>query len=290
MILITGATGPTGADIARLLAPRGDVRVLLRDPAKSAGFDGCEVAIGDLSKPHTLSSALEGVDKVLLISPLAESMAELQGKLITAAKQAGVKHLVRISSAAADVASPRRIGRWHGECDRLAETSGIPFTHVRACNFMQNLLSFANEIASTGGFSAPMADGKIRLVERRDVAAVAAAVLTGAGHEGRAYVVTGDDLLGYDEVAAIIGRVIGREVQFRDITPVQAHAGFLDAGMPPWRADEMLLLYDYLRRSGNCFLTGSVQKITGRAPRRFEDYVREQAALFRDGGAVRTHA
>ena len=290
MILITGATGPTGAEIARLLAPRGDVRVLLRDAAKSAGFVGCEVAIGDLSKPATLPAALAGVGRVLLISPLAESMAELQGNLITAAKQAGVSHLVRISSAAADVASPRRIGRWHGECDRLAEASGIPFTHIRACNFMQNLLSFANEIAATGGFSAPMADGKISLVDRRDVAAVAAAVLTGTGHEGRAYVVTGDDLLTYDEVAAIIGRVLGRDVKFRDITPGQAHAGFLEAGMPPWRADEMLLLYDYLRRPGNCFLTGSVREITGRAPRRFEDYVREQAALFRDGGAVRSHA
>ena len=290
MILITGATGPTGADIARLLAPRGDVRVLVRDSGKSAGFEGCEVAIGDLSKPHSLPPALEGVEKVLLISPLAESMAELQGNLITAAKHAGVKHLVRISSAAADVASPRRIGRWHGECDRLAEASGIPFTHVRACNFMQNLLSFANEIASTGGFSAPMADGKISLVDRRDVAAVAAAVLTGTGHENRAYVVTGDDLLTYDEVATIIGRVIGRAVVFRDITPTQAHAGFLEAGMPPWRADEMLLLYDYLRRPGNCFLTDSVQTITGRAPRRFEAYVREQATLFLEGGAVRTHA
>ena len=216
MILITGATGPTGADIARLLGPRGDVRVLLRDPAKSAGFDGCEVAIGDFSKPHTLPGALEGVDKVLLISPLAESMAELQGKLITAAKQAGVKHLVRISSAAADVASPRRIGRWHGECDRLSEASGIPFTHIRACNFMQNLLSFANEIAATGGFSAPMADGKISLVDRRDVAAVAAAVLTGTGHEGRAYggsragLVVGDELLAQhlrqaDGISACLG-------------------------------------------------------------------------------------
>lgn len=290
MILITGATGPTGADIARLLAPRGDVRVLVRDPAKSAGFDGCEVAIGDFSKPHTLPAALEGVDKVLLISPLAESMAELQGNMITAAKQAGVSHLVRISSAAADLASPRRIGRWHGECDRIAETSGIAFTHVRACNFMQNLLSFANEIAATGGFSAPMADGKISLVDRRDVAAVAAAVLTGTGHENRAYVVTGDDLLTYDEVAATIGRVIGREVRFRDITPAQARDDFLAAGMSDWRADEMLLLYDYLRRPGNCYLTDAVRTLTGCAPRRFVDYVREQAALFRDGGAVRTHA
>lgn len=291
MILVSGATGPTGREILRELAQRGAAaRAMVRDASRAEGLAAADIVVADMSRPDTLPAALQGIDKVLLISPLAESMPQLQGNMIAAARRAGVRHLVRVSSAAADVASVRRIGRWHGECDRLAEESGLAWTHVRACNFMQNLLSFADEIAASGGFSAPMAEGRISLVDRRDVAAVAAAVLTGTGHEGRAYVVTGEDLLSYAEVAGIVGAAIGREIVFRDITPEEALQRFLSAGMPAWRADEMLKLYDYLRQPGNCFLTDSVRRIAGRAPRRFEQFVREQSDLFRNGGAPRSHA
>ena len=120
-ILVTGATGQVGSEIAtQLAAARFPVRALVRNPDKSGCLRkaGVEIAIGDLEKPHTLGDALEGVEKVVLLSSPDPQQAELQGNLVDVARRAAVRHIVKISALGAGPQSPASLGRWHYQTEK----------------------------------------------------------------------------------------------------------------------------------------------------------------------------
>jgi len=194
MILVTGSTGNNGREIVKLLSRTGvPCRALVRSSEKAtplAGLSGVEIVYGDFAQPDTLGAALNGVDKALLISSADPRLPELQGNFIQAAKLAGVPYVVKFSGAWSMGGADLRawsFARWHAEAERILEDSGLAFTHLQPNQFMQVYLRFQPTIAAQGEFFAAVKDSRVSPVDIRDIAAVAVAVLTGLGHQGKSY-------------------------------------------------------------------------------------------------------
>jgi len=287
MILVTGATGNTGRAVVRQLAAAGHpVRAMVRDPAQASQFGAdIEVVVADMTQPDSLSAAVVGARQMLLISPLDASMVELQSRMAQAAANAGVQRVVKISTEIADPQSDALIGQWHGLSEQAVERTGIAYCHLRPCNFMQNLQVFAAELQAGDGFSAPLGDARISLVDVEDLAAVAVAVLLGDTTPDMPIVVTGAHSPTYQEFADLLSRQVGRPIRYEATSMDEAMRRFLASGVPPWKAQELIRMYAYLQDSAHTRCTDAVQRLTGQAPRSFADFVQAYARQLLSNGA-----
>jgi uncharacterized protein YbjT (DUF2867 family) len=282
MILITGATGNNGKEIVRLLAEAGiPARALVRDKAKAADLNwpGIEKVEGDLTQPETLRPALRGIEKAFLLTPYAPDQVGMQTGFISAAKRAGVQHIVKFSGMSADANSSVGIFRQHGEIERNLEASGMAYTHLRPTSFMQNFLSSAATIAR-GALYAPMAQARANFVDVRDIAAVAFKALTEPGHEGKAYDITGPEALTPVEIAERLGKAIGRPVAYIAVTPEQYKSSLMQMGVPEWMADGLNELYAAYRDGAADCVTDTVSRVGGKTPMTFQQFAEDHARLF----------
>jgi uncharacterized protein YbjT (DUF2867 family) len=290
MILITGATGTVGVRLtAELLAEGVPFGALVRDPRRAAQVLGPEVDLlkGDYERPETLRAALAGIDRLFLISPLTPRLAEQERNVIDAAARAGVGHVVKLSTlgvlGSVDglslVPEPRQYPL-HRLGEGRLERSGMAFTHLRPGPFMQNVLSFAPQIASEGAFYGSWGDGRMGYVDVGDVAAVAARVLTEDGHERKAYGITGPEALSQAEVAEKLSAATRRGVRYIDVPPEAAREAMLGRGMPEWLAGAIVELMASSRRRGADETYDGVTLVTGRSPRSFDDFAHEFAPMF----------
>lgn len=280
MLLVTGANGTTGSELIKLLSSmKISTRAMVRDPAKAGGIDlPCvNIVTGDLSRPETLTEIMAGVEKVYLVSSLAREMPVLHRNLIDAAKKAGVRHIVRHSAMQADINSPAGLLRLHGEAEKALEDSGIPWTHLRPTFYMQNFLSYLPAICDSGIIPAPVGDGKISMIDVRDIARVAAIVLAEEGHEGKTYELRGPEALSFGDCASIIGNAMGMEVSYVDVKPSEAVEGIMNAGAYRWTAEALVELYGLFREGFSEQITSTVEEITGRKPATFEQFTRAYA-------------
>ena len=289
MILVTGATGTSGHAAVQALVEAGEpVRAMVRRAGQAERFPaGVEVVVADMTDPATLSRAVAGVEQMLLISPLEHALAEMQGRMAEAARAGGVRRIVKISTEVADPASADLIGRWHGAAERAVEATGLAWFHVRPCNFMQNLLTFARGIGRDGSFWAPMGGARMSLIDARDVGAAAAAVLRDRGLASGHAVVTGLDRPTYGEFADLVAQTIGRPVRYEAVAADEARRRFVEAGMPAWKADALVYMYAYLQDPATTGLTDRFQALTGRTPRRLSEFVVEHGQAFAEGAAPR---
>ena len=283
MILITGGTGTSGVPILRELASTGKpFRVLVRDPAKinALRLPNVEVAVGDLSNPASIRAALHDVDRALLNSGSDPKQAELQGNFITAAKAAGVKHLVKFSAMGANPASTARFLRIHGQAEEQIRASGMAFTFLRPTFFFQNLLGLA-AMAKQGYIYQPAADGRSAFVDVRDIATVAVKVLTERGHEGKAYDLTGPKAIGYHDIAAAFTELLRKEVQYVDVPSAHAKQGLMEAGYSNWAADWVNELLAQMRAGAFLRVSNVVSDVAGRDSISLQQFVSDYADIFR---------
>lgn len=284
MILVTGATGRTGVDVVRGLSIVGAAaRAFVRDAAKAQTLrrPGVEIAVGDFGRPETLASALRGCDRIFLCSAADPRQVELQGNVIRAAKEAGVRHVVRLSGLGASLDSPVSLSRWHAESEKQLIASGIPWTFLRPHYFMQNFLGSASAIRSQSALFLPLKGGRIPLVDTRDIAAVAVEALTGFGHERKVYELTGPEALSGLDLAQKVSKAVGRPIAYRDVAPEEARRKMLDSGAPEWMADAMAALFGVFAANQAAAVSPAVAQLTGYPARRFDDWIRENAAAFR---------
>ena len=283
MILVTGATGKTGSELVRLLsAAKAEFRVLARNPGKAATLFGDKVKVvaGDLGRSETLDGAMQGVERLFLLSSPDPGSPALQKNALAAAKRAGVKYVVKMSAVNADTKSKSRFLRLHGEMDEELARSGFTCTVLRPHSFMQNTLGFAPTISTQGAFYTPPSK-PTPLVDVRDIAAVACSVLLENGHEGKTYAITGPESLTSAQVAEKIGAAIGKPVRHVEVTPEAAREGMIGAGYPEWIADGLLELYAYL---GGEPPTRVVEQIAGKKPITFDQFARDHASVFAGTG------
>lgn len=279
MILVTGATGTVGSELARQLIDAGrPLRIFVRNPAKAAEFAGrAEIAVGDLSLPETLPAALDGVDELFLVTyEKAHDIA-----VLAAAKKAGVRHIVKLSTGEATEARVR-IGKWAREREILIERSGIAWTFLRPDMFMSNSLEWwAPSIKAQGAVYFPGGKGKAAPVAPADIAAVAARVLTTPGHDGCAYDITGPQQLSIEEMVQTIGRVLGKPIQYTNIPPLAAGFWMARSGMSLQMVAAVLEVIGTMRRGEMSPLSDTVQQITGRSPITYEAWCRAHIESFR---------
>lgn len=241
---VTGAGGQLGGQVldnllAKGVAPK-DIVALTRDPAKLAKYaaKGINVRPGDFDKPAELEASLKGVERLLIIpgSDLRPGIRTPQHQnAVKAAKAAGVRHVIYISTTGAH--RGQDLFASHFETEQAIFASGLAWTILRMGMYYDNLWmgSIAHALAN-GAYAAtaPSGEGK---VARSDVAAAAAALLAAQGHDSHLYHATGPASLTPADVAKAIGDVFGKKVDAVTVTQDQYNGGLKAAGLPDFVVD-----------------------------------------------------
>ena len=285
MILVIGATGTVGRELVRLLASRGTpLRALVRTPlrAEKITYTGVEVVFGDLSRPETLEPAFDGAEKVFLLTPSHPQQVDLEANAIAKAKQAGVKYIVKLSTLGAREDSPIAMSRWHRQAERLVEQSEMVCSFLRPQHFMQNIMTFASGIREQGTLRAPMKSGRMSLVDARDVAAVAAILLTKPRPDNKIIRITGPERLSFQDLADILFDALGKVIRYEDVSEEAWQAEWRQAGHDDWLIDDQIEIFRQFRDLQSPMVNDTVERITGRTPRTFADFVRDHAFSFRE--------
>ena len=274
MILVTGATGNIGGALVRMLLDGGhEVRVLTRDRARVTA-SGVDIAVGDLEQPETLAPALAGVDRAFFVFHAGPQLAARAADFAQAARAAGVRHVVAVSSGTIEMDPLPLIGRWHLALEE-AFAGVATTTFLRPDNFASNALRWAPMIRERSMVFAPYADGQSTPIDPHDIAAVAHVALTTPGHDGKIYTLSGPAVMTAREQVAVIAAELGRELTVVDAPPEQARAGMVRSGMPEQMANAILELLNRPPRP-----TTTVRDVTGVAPRSFATWVHEHLAAF----------
>lgn len=279
-LLVTGATGNIGRALVPLLQNAG-AKVIAGSRSGEA-VNGAPGRVIDYNDRAALEAAFQDVDTLFLLFPLVPNKRELARNAVAAARAAGVKHIVRSSGAGADPHASGSLVRLQGEIDQIVLDSGIPSTLVRPSNFMQNWVAYFAGMVKSGTVYLSLAEGKTAFIDVRDIAAVDAAILLNpAAHAGKAYTVTGPEALGVTEVLAEINRATGSKAVYVPVPEAAAEASMKSMGMDDWAIDVMSSLNQATAAGATAQVTTDVERITGRKPRSFADFVRDHADAWR---------
>jgi uncharacterized protein YbjT (DUF2867 family) len=279
MILVTTA-GKVGSEAVRSLRQRDvPVRVLVRDPAKAKVLAdaGAEVITGDLDVPASIDEAMAGVTTVVLVSPAIPAQ-ELN--VVHSAARAGVGHIVKASSkASADSPIARRRGQTEIEAGLAA--SGLAHTLLRSNAYMQNVLMLASAIAKTSGFGSAAGNGRIGMVDARDVGAVAAEIAASPDpHSGKTYLLSGPELITNSDVATVFSKLLGRTITYRQLSFDEDLATMIRAGVPAPIAQMNAQAFSLIADGDAAWLSEDVASLLGRPARSFEQFATDYAVAF----------
>lgn len=278
MILITGAGGTVGSEIAKQLEAAGVPFRAAFHTASKATKDNSVVI--DFNDPASLRAAMQGVDKLFLVANGANQV-EMETNAVEAAKAAGVKHIVKLSVIRAEEDS-YSFAHVHRAAEKAIEASGLAWTHLRPNGFMQNLHNYMiGTIKDHGAFYSSIGDTKIAHVDVRDIAAVAVKALTEPGHESKAYTLTGPEGLTYDEIASKLTAAAGREIRHVKVGDADVKGGMMQSGAPEAYADAFLDLQRFYRTGAAANATDDIRRVAGREPHTFDDYARDHAQHFK---------
>ncbi|WP_406028605.1 SDR family oxidoreductase [Nocardioides sp. NBC_00850] len=271
-IAITGASGQLGRLVADQLLTTVDpaeVVLLTRDPAKLADYAerGADVRAADFSKPDELAEAFAGVERVLLISTDAVG-ARVEGHLaaIDAAVKAGVRHMAYTSVSGPTADNPAGVVADHAATEDALRESGLAWTMLRNNLYADMQVDSVAQAAATGQLVTNTGDGGAAYVTRADCAAVAAGVLTGEGHEGKAYDVTGPHAYTAADLAELATEKAGKPVEVVQVDDDAYTAGLVSAGLPDFIAPLLTSFGTATRLGKLATVTDVVEQVGGRKP------------------------
>lgn len=281
-VLVIGATGNTGSGLVPALGQAGvDVRAFVRDEAKAQPLRdlGVEVLIGDLDRPETIAPAVAGVDKIYLCTWNGPNQERQAINVIDAARQSGTPHIVRHSAWGSEQS------RIIQQCDRIEKalkSSGLPWTLLKPTFYMQNLMLAAQTISADGVFYWDMGDGKLAMIDVRDIVESAFAVLTGSGHEGKTYILTGPAAVSLHDAANAFSEALGKEVRYVSVPGEAVLGAMVGMGFPEWVARGYLELDEGFSQGFASRATDNVARLTSHPARSIEQFARDYAQVFGD--------
>jgi uncharacterized protein YbjT (DUF2867 family) len=283
-VLITGATGNVGSAVLDNLGTTDlSLRTLVHDESKARKMRdrGVEAFVGDFLEPESLAAALEGVSTLLLITPHHPEQVAQATNVIEAARDSGNDpRIVRLSVAQASDEAPTKNCRQHAQIEEELISSGLSYTILRATTFMQNTLATARTVSTEGRIYQPFKDGKLGMIDARDIGEVAAKALTEEGHEGKTYTLTGPKALSFHDIAEVMSEVLGKKVDYVPISLEKAKEAMLGMGLSEWKAE---VLIEYARAHGqgySDFTTEDVEQLTGHSATSYRKFATNFARAF----------
>jgi len=289
VILVTGAAGKTGRALVQRFAGAGlDVRAMVFRPEQvdemlSLGARGA--LVGDLLEPADLSRAVDGVRAVYHVCPNVHPRELKIGEAtIAAARSSGVERFVFHSVLYPDVeAMPHH---WlKSRVEQHLKESGLAFTILQPCAYMQNILAQLPGIRTNGKLEVPYdVEAKLSVVDLRDVAAAAVAVLTKSGHAGHTYEICGPEAISHSRMAEVFAASLGRPVEAVAIDPMDWEAEARAAGLGDDAIDPLLKMFRWYDRNGFAGSPADLESLLGRPPTSFAEFVRRVTGAERAGG------
>jgi len=285
-VLVTGATGRVGRMVVDLLADAGlPVRALTHRPQEAALPAGVEVVTGDLTVPESLDAALRGVDAAFLVWTVPPATAPAVVERIATYARRVVFLSAPHRTPHPFFQQPNPMAGLYAEIERLIAGSGLESTIVRPGMFASNaLLWWAPAIRGDGVVRWPYGAAETAPVDDRDVAAVAAWTLYQDGHVGGDYVLTGPESLSQTEQVRIIGDVLGRRIQFVELSPDEFRRA--TEGSWPRPAVDMLLAAWGATTGRPALVTSTVSDVLGSPARSFRQWATDHADAFRAGPSL----
>jgi len=300
-IVITGASGQYGraaTDGLIALGHAADLVLITRTPAKLADriAQGCTVRYGDYDKPETLAEAVQGAEKMLLISGTRVGARVVQHKAaIDAAAAAGVQHIAYTSFIGIeDDANPAEVRHDHIETERLIKASGMSWTMLRDAHYADAMILMAGPgVMASRQWISNAGDGREAMVWRDDCVASAVAVLSGTGHAGKTYNITGPELQTFGEVTALMAEITGVPLEYVPVDDDTQYAMFDAMGIPrrpvddasvngiPWNSDDMVTFGAAIRDGFLEICTSDVELLTGRPARSVRQMIEENVEMLR---------
>ncbi len=285
MILLTGITGNNGGATATALLEKGvKFRALVRDLDKAADWaaKGVELVKGDLDDIDSLKAALEGVDRAMLILPNGEEQQRLERQFIDTAKEVGLPWILKLSSPEAVRGTTSPIPLAHIASEDAIMESGMNWTFVRPSFFMQNFRSSPASCKASGKLSMPMGNGTVALTDCADAGSFIAHVLTdedSAPHYGQCYDICGPDpVFDFNDIANIIGEVIGQEVAYDDCDPAAYQEAIRPYHRNDWHSDAVAYLFAEIANGATPGIkTNTFQDIMGRPGTSFKEFLQKLA-------------
>jgi NAD(P)H dehydrogenase (quinone) len=286
-LLIIGAAGNNGTATLDALTRkhkdnftiRAGVRSEARAQALRAQFPGIETVILDLDQPATLTPAFKGADKLFLIIGNVENREAQAKNAIDAAVAAGsVKHVLFYSVFGAEYESIL-FGRQFRSGEKYLEASGLEWTHLRTIFFQENMPGWADGIKQ-GAFYFGIREGRFAPLNVGDIGEIAANILCSAGHEGKAYAITGPQLLSGQDFARTFTDVTGKPVQYVSPDEATTLGSLLGAGWPEWQAKGMLELFDVFATNQAAVVSPEGERLLGRPLTTLRTYLDANKAAF----------
>lgn len=277
MILVTGATGNIGSALLKELHAHGagPLRGLTRNAARAVFPEGVEAVEGDFAEPTSLKPALQGVRSLFLVSRLGSD-----ADILETARQAGVEHVVLVSSITVQTHAHLGPAGENLAVERLLKASGMAWTILRPTQFASNALMWAASIRGHETVRAPYAETALPTIHPADIAAVARVALTEPGHQGRTYALTGPEPVTARQQVEAIASALGRQVPFTEISRRQAHAQ-MTAVFGAEAADAVLDVTGGDVNDELLMVRDTVSQITGTQARPFRQWASENVSAFR---------
>lgn len=277
MILVTGATGNIGSALLKQLSAvgAGPLRGLTRDRSRAAFPPGVEIAEGDLTDHVSVKAAMDGARSLFLVSRVGPD-----ADIIAAAREAGVDHVVLVSSITVQTHPHLGPAAENAAVERLLEDSGMEWTIVRPTQFASNTLMWAEGIGEHRPVRAPFADIGLPTIHPADIASVARVALTEPGHRGQKYALTGPEPISARQQVAAVAAELRREIEFVEISRDQAYSGMV-AAFGAEAADAVLDVTGGDVNAELLQVRDTVARVTGRPATPFRQWVAENADAFR---------
>jgi NAD(P)H dehydrogenase (quinone) len=280
MFLITGASGQVGKRVAEFLAgKRHALRLMVRDLARAPQLERAETVLGDYSDPATLDRAFNGVDAAFVVSgyDAPGERAKLHKNAFEAAARAGVRHLVYLSCQGASPQSLFPMSRDHYESEQYLRESGVPFTALRDCFYLDLIPEM---FGAAGVMRGPAGKGRAAWVSRDDVARVVATVLASPGETSAVYDVTGPEPLTMAETAERLSALAARELRYEEESLADAREWRSQLGAPEWEVETWVGSYVAIAAGEVAVVSDTVERLTGRRPQSLEQYFGSRPELL----------
>ena len=281
-VLVTGATGNIGSPLILRLSDSTDLdaRAFVRDEGKATSLReaGIDCVLGTFEDPKAVSQAVADIDTVVLITARNPNANEQARAVLTAAKTAGVRKIVRISEIKASLDGPTENSRIHGQTDHDIESSGFNYVILRPHFLMQNINMAYQSIVAEGTFWMGMGDGRLGMIDSRDVIDCAEQLVLSDEFDNQIFEPTGPESISFHDVANILVEALGRPVDYIAVPLEMIDQFNRDMGMSDWFADVMRDYSKAYSENWGNFVTDDVERITGHTTRSFDMFVREDFA------------